>query len=235
MLYKKSLASRFFDFCNIAFMILFCISVLYPFWNVLMVSLNDQSAGSLTGLSLLPRKFTLANYIRVLSFPEIWLGYRETIIRTVVGTTLTMLVTAAGAYALAQKSFPHRTFWTVVLIIPMFFSGGLIPGYLNVKELGLIDSRWSLIFPSLVSIYNLTITRNFMMSLPQELRESAWIDGAGEFRTLFQIILPLSVPILATVTLWTLVGNWNAWFDAVIYMNDAHKMPLQVVLRRIVM
>ncbi|HCS75510.1 MAG TPA: ABC transporter permease, partial [Clostridiales bacterium] len=177
MVNKNNIGSRIFDLCNIVMMFTFCLSILYPFWNVLMVSLNDPSAGNLTGLSLLPKKFTLENYKNVLSYPEIWNGYRETIIRTVFGTCATMLFTTTSAYALAQHDLPNRKFWTVIVLIPMFFSGGLIPSYLNVKSLGLIDSRMSLILPGLVSIYNLIIMRNYIMTLPKELRESAWIDG----------------------------------------------------------
>ena len=224
-----------FDIVNYAFLAFFCLTILYPFWNLLMTSLNNPTAGSLGGLSLWAKEFTLDNYKYVLSSKYIWIGYRETLFRTVLGTSLTIICTASAAYALSKKYFPSRNFWTVIVLIPMFFSGGMIPNYLLIVKLGLIDSRFSLILPSMISVYNLIIMRNFMMSLPAELEESARIDGASEFKVFWKIVLPMSKAVLATIALWTIIGHWNAWFDAFLYIQDTEKMPLQVVLRRILL
>ena len=219
----------------VTFVTLFTVSVLYPIWNLLVTSFNDSSTGTMSGLELLPRKFTLENYARVLKSKFIWIGYRETIFRAGVGGVLSLLATAMGAYALSKKDMPHRILLTILVIIPMFFSGGLIPSYLWNVTLGLKNSRWVLILPGLVTSYNLIIMRNFFTAIPNDLEESAKIDGASQFRIFFQIILPDSKAVLATVGLWIVVGHWNAWFDAMIYMDDANKLPLQMVLRRIVL
>lgn len=232
---KKKLGDRIFNFCNSLMMILFMITILYPFWNLLVISLNSPASGKTDPFTLWPEKFTLFNYQYVMGTHYIWSGYRETIIRTVVGTFLSVLLTAIGAYVLSKKNFPNRTLWTVMILIPMFFSGGLIPTYLWNVKLGLIDNRAVLILPGLVSTFNLLIMRNFFMAIPAELEESARIDGAGSLRIFFSIIIPVSKPVFATVILWIMVGHWNSWFDATIYMRSADKMPLQVVLRRILM
>lgn len=182
-----------------------------------------------------PKKFSAFNYKYVLANKYIWTGYRETLIRTIAGTALSVTLTAMGAYVLSKKKLPNRNFWTTVVLIPMFFSGGMIPSYLWMVNLHLIDNRLVLILPGLISSYNLIIMRNFFMSVPEGLEESAMIDGAGSIRIFFSIVLPISKAVLATVALWVMVGHWNAWFDATIYIRDANKLPLQVVLRRILM
>lgn len=215
--------------------VLFSVSILFPLWNLLVTSFNDSSTGVMSGLELLPRKFTLENYKSVLQSKFIWIGYRETIFRTVVGGFLSLLCTAMGAYALSKRNMPHRAFLSFFVLIPMFFSGGLIPTYLWIVSLGLKNSRWALILPGLVGSYNLIIMRNFFKAIPDDLEESAKIDGAGQFRIFFQIILPVSKAALATVGLWIIVGHWNAWFDAMIYMDNPNRLPLQIVLRRILL
>lgn len=136
---------------------------------------------------------------------------------------------------LSKRYFPHRTFWTLFIVFTMFFSGGLIPNYLLVKELGLLDTYASMILPGLISAYNMVIIRNYFQSLPEEIEESCLIDGAGRFRIFLQFVLPLSKPILATVALWLVVGHWNSWFDVLIYISDDTKFTLQIVLRRIIL
>jgi len=139
------------------------------------------------------------------------------------------------AYPLSKKHFPHRGFWTGFIVFTMFFSGGLIPTYMVVKGLGLLNTVWALILPGLVPAYNMIIVRNYFMSISPSLEESAKLDGANDFTILLRIILPVSMPIIATVTLWTIVGHWNSWFDSMIYSQNARKQVLQVVLRRIVL
>ena len=148
---------------------------------------------------------------------------------------MSVLTTMLGAYVLSKSYVPGRKFWMLMVVIPMFFSGGLIPSYLWNVQLGLRNTRWALILPGLVSSYNLIVMRNFFQAVPKDLEESARIDGANNIRILFSIYLPVSTAVLATITLWVLVGHWNAWFDATIYINKAELYPVQVVLRRILL
>ena len=222
---------RLFTVCNTAFMVLLMISILYPFWDLLVESFNNGYANGLS--RLWPTRPTLANYAKVLGNRYIWSGYRETLIITAAGTFCSVLATMIGAYALSKESFPFRKFFTLMIVIPMFFGGGLIASYLWNVQLGLRNTRWVLFLPSLVNSYNLMVMRNFFSGVPKELEESAFIDGASNIRTLFVIYLPVSLAVIATVTLWEMVGYWNSWFTATIYINKADRFPLQVVLRRI--
>lgn len=231
---KRSLGSRMFDGFNVFVMIFLSVSIIYPFWNLLVQSLNNGYA-TVNALRFWPENFTFFNYEHVLTNRYIWSGYRETVIRTVAGTFLSVLTTMFGAYVLSKSYVPGRKFWVLMVVIPMFFSGGLIPTYLWNVQLGLRNTRWSLILPGLVSSYNLIVMRNFFQAVPKDLEESARIDGANNIRILFSIYLPVSTAVLATITLWVLVGHWNAWFDATIYINKAELYPVQVVLRRILL
>ena len=232
---KRSAGDRAFDWINYLFLALFSLTILFPFWNLFVQSVSSPDSGVVDALQMWPKKFSAFNYKYVLANKYIWTGYRETLIRTIAGTALSVTLTAMGAYVLSKKKLPNRNFWTTVVLIPMFFSGGMIPSYLWMVNLHLIDNRLVLILPGLISSYNLIIMRNFFMSVPEGLEESAMIDGAGSIRIFFSIVLPISKAVLATVALWGMVGHWNAWFDATIYIRDANKLPLQVVLRRILM
>ncbi len=216
-------------------LVLLCGSIVIAFWHLLNLSLSPSYIATKGGLLLYPKDLTFDNYARVIDNRYIWMGYRNTIIRTVFGTVLQLFFTAMGAYVLSKRFFPHRTFWTLFIVFTMFFSGGLIPNYLLVKELGLLDTYASMILPGLISAYNMVIIRNYFQSLPEEIEESCLIDGAGRFRIFLQFILPLSKPILATVALWLVVGHWNSWFDVLIYISDDTKFTLQIVLRRIIL
>ena len=216
-------------------LVLFCGSIVICFWHLLNLSLSPSYIATKGGLLLYPKDATLDNYARVIDNRYIWLGYKNTIIRTVIGTVLQLFFTSMGAYVLSKRFFPHRTFWTLFIVFTMFFSGGLIPNYLLVKELGLLNTYASMILPGLISAYNMVIIRNYFQSLPEEIEESCLIDGAGRFRIFLQFVLPLSKPILATVALWLAVGHWNSWFDVLIYISDDTKFTLQIVLRRIIL
>lgn len=230
---KQSFGDRLFDVINVLLMFLLMFSIVYPFWDLLVESLNNGYAAGLG--RLWPTKFTWFNYEKVFANRFIWSGYRETLIVTSLGTVLTMIFTIIGAYALSKENFPFRKLWTLMIVIPMFFSGGLIPSYLWNVQLGLRNTRWVLILPGLISSYNLIVMRNFFSGVPKELEESAFMDGASNIRTLVSIYLPVSLAVIATVTLWVLVAYWNAWFNATIYISKADMFPLQVVLRRIIL
>lgn len=228
----KSRWSQVFDGANAALMVFLCLAVLLPFWFLLVQSLDNVSRLS-GGLYLWPQEFTLKYYHKVLSSKYIWLGYMNTLYRVGFGTLLSLFCTSMGAYAISKKYFPHRTFWTFFMLFTMFFGGGLIPTFLWYRTLGFIDNRLVYILPGMVGVYNLVMIRNFISTIPGEMEESARLDGANDFQIYLHIILPMSKPILATVGLWLIVGNWNAWFDCLVYMRSGSKQVLQVVLRRI--
>ncbi len=223
------------DLLVYAGLILLSATILIPFLHLFNLALSPSHLATKGGLLLYPPELTFDNYMKVLASKFIWNGYRNTLIRTVAGTSIQLLFTALGAYAMSKKYFPHRTFYMFLIVFTMFFSGGLIPSYLLVKDLGLIDHYSAMILPGLVSAYNLVIMRNYFQAMPEEIEESCQIDGAGRFRIFFSIVLPLSTPILATVALWLAVGHWNSWFDVLLYIQDEEKFVLQIVLRRIIL
>ena len=223
-----------FDVICYALLILLCVTIVIPFLHLLTLSFSPSHVATASGLHLIPSELTLDNYTRVFEYRFVWTGYSNTLIRTVLGTFLQLFITSMGAYVISKKYFPHRTFWTFVIVFTMFFGGGLIPSYLLVKDLGLINNYLSLILPGLVSAFNLVIMRNFFSAIPEDFEESCMIDGAGRFTIFFRIIIPLSTPILATVGLWLVVGHWNAWFDVLLYMQKPELETLQIVLRRVI-
>jgi len=231
---SSGLTSKFnlFDICLYIFMFLFMITVLYPFWDLLMRSFSAPESAGQVGFALLPSKFSLGSYRAVFTGGNIGTNYFNTIFRTAVGTILSLLVTSLCAFGLAQKELPFRSGITFFLVFTMFFGGGMIPSYLLVKGLGLIDSIWALILPGLANVYNMIMLRNYMQSIDKSMEESAMLDGANQFTILFRIIFPVCKPILATVALWLMVGHWNAWFDAMLYTNKPGLEVLQLALQK---
>lgn len=232
---KKSIGEHIFDWANIIFMGLLAFTFVYPFWYLFAVSIADAEKASMTQIVFLPSHFSLDSYENVLSSIYVWYGFLWSIIRTVLGTVIALLLGYHYAYALSKRYLPNRKFWTTILIITMFFSGGMVPDYLLIRDLGLRNTIWALVLPGAISAYNITIMRNFLMAMPDSLEESAHLDGANDIQILYKIIFPLSLPILATVALWTAVGHWNAWFDSMIYISKPERQVLQVTLRRIVL
>ena len=231
---KASTGEKLFNVFNITVLALIGLTCLYPFLYVLSISLSTATEASREGFHLYPREVSLTSYRMVLSNPAIIAGFTNTLLRTVLGTILTLFATCVAAYPLARKEMPHRSMFTFIILFTMLFSGGMVPNYLLIKKLGLINSVWSLVLPSLVTAFNVIIVKNFFQSLPESLAESAKIDGAGEFTILTRIYIPLSKPVLATVALWTAVMHWNSWFDALLYITDEKRQVLQVMLQRIV-
>lgn len=232
---KNRHKNTIFDYFNYVILTLFAISILVPFLHLLTISLSTSTVAVQSGLHLFPKDPILVNYKKVVQSKFIWTGYKNTIIRVVLGTSLQLFFTAIGAYVLSKKYFPHRSFWTMFIVFTMFFSGGLIPTYLLVKQLKLFDTYASMILPGLISAYNMLLMRNFFMALPEELEESCQIDGGNRFVCFFRIVIPVSKPILATIALWLAVGHWNAWYDVLLYIHDSNKFVLQTVLRRIIL
>lgn len=229
---RQSHSSRFFHGINAAVLLIMALLMLYPMWDSVVVSISPAAYASKGGLKLWPAGgISFGAYEYVLSTTAVRIGYRNTVFRTVVGTAISMVIYFMAAYPLSKKALPLRRFWSLFFLIPMFFSGGLIPEYLLVKSLGLLDNIWAYILPCLMGTYNLLIVRNFISAIPDSLEESARVDGANFFVILFKIIVPLSLPVLATVALWVAVGHWNAWFDAQIYCRDKNLITLSKYLR----
>lgn len=220
-----------FDAVNSSFMVLFSFMVLYPFWQVVVLSFSDGREATTLGFHLWPDIWTIEAYRFLFSSGEIIRPYMNSVLRTVLGTLLEVLFTILAAYPLAKKELPFRGWLTTFFIIPMFFGGGLIPTYLIIRSLGLLDNFLVLVIPGAVSIFSIIIMRNYFMSLDVAMEESAMIDGAGYLTLLFRIILPVSAPVLATISLWAAVEHWNAWFDAMIYIRNRSLTVIQVIMR----
>ncbi|WNQ13270.1 carbohydrate ABC transporter permease [Paenibacillus aurantius] len=229
----RRLADKLFDIGNYTFMIGLSLLFLYPFWDLLMLSLTAPAYVDRLGLRFWAHGFNLDSYRQVFRSDIISYAYANTVFRTVVGAGLTVLVTLGAAFALSQRKLPLRNTITLYILLTMFFQGGLIPSYLNMKSLGLIGSKWSLILPSLANAWYIILARNFLMTFPKELEESAIVDGANPLQVAYRILLPLSMPIVAVIALWSAVSHWNAWFDAMIYLRDKHDYVLQLLVQKI--
>ncbi len=232
---KKSAAEHVFDALNIALMIVLMAATLYPVWHVLAASFSDSNQLLRhSGLLFFPLGFNLEAYDLVLSNPNISTGYRNTLLIVVIGTLLNLVMTIFGAYALSRKNFLPRDAIMLGIVFTMFFSGGIIPTYLVVNNwLHLGNSLLSLMIPVAVNTFNLIIMRTSFQGISESLLESAKIDGAGELRIVWQIVVPLSMPVIAVVLLYYGVQHWNSWFNAVLYIRNRELFPLQLVLREI--
>ncbi|WP_083180298.1 carbohydrate ABC transporter permease [Paenibacillus yonginensis] len=231
---RESRTDRFFLVVTYCFLALALLIVLYPVVYIISASISNPKFVSSGEMWLFPKGLTFDGYKLVLENPKIWLGYRNTILYTVLGTLLNLLLTIPSAYALSRTDLVGRKLFLGLILVTMFFSGGLIPTYLVVKDLGLVNTLWALILPTGVSVWNLIVARTFFQSsIPRELQEAAQVDGCSNTRLFVQIILPLSAPIIAVMTLFYGVNQWNSYFPALIYLNDTTKYPLQMVLRQI--
>ncbi|MHA6481221.1 carbohydrate ABC transporter permease [Paenibacillus sp. strain BS8-2] len=211
-----------------------CIIVLYPLLFVVSASISDPMSVIDGKMWLFPIDINFSGYAKVFGNPDIMRGYGNTILYTVVGTSINVLMTICAAFPLSRKDFFGRNVITGMMVFTMFFSGGLIPTFLLVKDLGLVNTMWALILPSAVGVYNIVIMRTFFQtSIPYELQEAASIDGYSHFRILLKIILPLSAPIIVVMILFYSVGHWNSYFSALIYLKDRASYPLQLILREI--
>lgn len=229
-----SLGERIFELFNILFLILLCLVTLYPFIYVLFASLSEPAwVVQQRGLIWHPSGLNLEAYRLVFDNPMITSGYLNTLFIVSVGTCLNVFMTALGAYGLSRQNVMWKNPIMFFIVFTMFFSGGLIPSYLLVTGLGMLDSLWALIIPGAVSAFNLIIMRTAFQSIPHSLEESAKLDGANDFTVMIRIILPLSMPVIAVMILFYGVGHWNSWFGAMIYLRDRELYPLQLVLREI--
>ncbi|MDI6619677.1 MAG: carbohydrate ABC transporter permease [Clostridiales bacterium] len=230
---RMSIGERIFQIVNNIFLVLLSITTLYPFLNILVYSLNEGKDAMKGGLFLWPRKFTLFNYEFVFSNGLMQNAYLITISRTILGTIFGIAITAAVAYGLSIRTLPYKKFIMFYILVPMLFNAGLIPYYLQLVNLHLVNTFWVYVIPNLFSIWNMFVMKTFFEGIPESLRESAIIDGANEVVVLFKITLPLSLPMLAALSLFTAVWHWNDWFSGAFYVNSNKLMPVQTYLEKL--
>lgn len=231
---KRRKGEIVFDACNVLLLCILSAATLYPFMHVAFASISTPAElAAHSGLLLFPRGIQWEAYKLVLNNPLIMSGYKNTLIYVVLGTTLNIIVTSLMAYALSRKGVLLRNHVMMFVVFTMFFSGGLIPSYLLIKGLGLLNTMGAIVLPGLISTMNLIIMRTYFQSIPESLEESAKLDGASDWVILVRIIIPLSMPVISVMILYYGVGHWNAWFNASIYLNKSELFPLQLVLRNI--
>ncbi|EGG31405.1 carbohydrate ABC transporter permease [Paenibacillus sp. HGF5] len=206
---------------------------LYPFWNAAVISFNSGSDTMQGGITFWPREFTLENYRVVFKDERLIDGFVISVLRTVTGTFLSIAATAIFAYGISKRELMGRNFYMVTCIVTMYFSGGLIPNYLLIRELGLMNSFWVMVVPGIISVWNMIIFRTFFKGIPPGLEESAHIDGSSNWGVFFRIVLPLSGPVIATLSLFTAVYHWNDWFAPSIYISNTDLLPIQTKLQQI--
>jgi len=236
MNYSYSVGRKVFVVCNYTFLIALSASCLFPLIHVLAISFSSSTAASSGMVKLWPVDFTLASYRFILQKPEFLRSFGVTLQRVPLGFAVNMLMTLLCAYPLSKerRDFRYRTVYAWYFVVTILFGGGLIPWFITVKETGLLDTIWGLVIPGAVPVFNVILMLNFFRGLPREIEESAFMDGAGHWRVLWRMHIPLSMPVIATVSLFTLVGHWNAWFDGLVLMNFPEKYPLSTYLQLMV-
>lgn len=212
---------------------LFVIAIIVPMIYIVVASFMDPITLQNKGITFDFSKWTLTAYERVMTNDQIWIGFKNAVIYSVVFTFVSVLITMLAAYPMSRPDFRGKKFFNVIFVITMFFGGGLIPTYLLISDMGLKNSMWAIILPGAFSVWNMIIARTYYQGIPGELREAADVDGANELTFFFKILLPVCTPIIATLSLWQFVGMWNSYFDAMIYLDESSKQPLQLVLRAI--
>ncbi|MGN1368933.1 MAG: carbohydrate ABC transporter permease [Aristaeellaceae bacterium] len=223
-----------FDVVLVVLLLVFCVIILYPFLNVVAISMSSSGAITRGDVGLLPVEPTLKGYEIVFSKSTVYVAYAWTVWYALLFTVLSVSLTACLGYSLAVPGFVLNKPISIMLLITMFFGGGTVPTYLNIKNLGLMDTTWALVLPGCVSAWNVFMYRSFFKGISHEIREAALIDGAGEMRILVSIILPLSKALIASFSLFAIVGMWNSYFSALLYIKDQARMPIQMILRSII-
>ena len=230
---KYSLGDKTFLLIGYILLGLFVLAIIVPMIYIVIASFMDPITLQNKGLTFDLEKWTLTAYERVISNAQIWVGFKNSILYSVIFTFLSVFITMLCAYPMSLEEFKGRKFFNTIFMITMFFGGGLIPTYLLISKMGLLDSMWAVILPGTFSVWNMIIARTYYRGIPAELREAAEVDGANELTFFFKILLPVCAPVIAVLCLWQFVGMWNSYFDAMIYLNSASKQPLQLVLRSI--
>lgn len=221
-----------FDIVLTLILLLLVAIFIYPLWYILVAAFSDPLDVVKDPLMMVPKQITLYNFNMLLSSSTVWLGYRNTLMYVALGTCINVALTILTGYALAQPELPARRQFNFMIVLTLFFSGGMIPEYLLVKNLGMLNTVWAIVLPGAIATYNLMITRTYLIQqIPRDLTEAAEVDGSGEYRTFFTIILPLSKPIIAVIALFYASGHWNSFFSALIYLQNRELYPLQLFLR----
>ena len=212
---------------------LFLVAIIVPMIYIIFASFVDPVTLQNKGLTFDFTKWTTTAYTRVLENKQIWVGFGNALLYSVLFTIISVVVTLLAAYPMSRADFKGKGFFNTIFVITMFFGGGLIPTYLLISKLGMLDTIWAILIPGAFSVWNMIIARTYYMGIPRDLQEAAEVDGATEMVYFFKILLPVCTPIIATIAMWQFVGMWNSYFDAMIYLNSASKQPLQLVLRSI--
>ena len=231
---KDTLGDKVFHIITYIILGLLALIVLYPVYFIVIASISDPDAVLAGKVVLYPVDITFSGYEKILDRTDVWQGYYNTIVYTVATVVLSLVVTVPAGWALSRNTLPGKKFWMIYFIIPMFFGGGLIPFYNVMSNLGLVNSPWAVILPAILSVWNLFMTKTFFASsVPEGLIEAATIDGAGHFQTFFMVVIPLAKAIIAVMALYYAVGQWNSYFNAMIFLQDESMYPLQLVLKEI--
>ena len=212
---------------------LFIVAIILPVVYIILASFVDPITLQNSGLTFDFSKWTLMAYERVMSNKQIWTGFRNALFYSIAFTAISTVITLLAAYPMSRSDFKGRGFFNLLFVITMYFGGGPIPTYLLISDLGMLDTIWAILIPPAFSVWNMIVARTYYLGIPKDLQEAAEIDGASEMVYFFQILLPVCMPIIATIAMWQFVGMWNSYFDAMIYLNDETKKPLQLVLRSI--
>ncbi|MBP1996609.1 carbohydrate ABC transporter permease [Paenibacillus eucommiae] len=231
---RKTVSDRLFDFFNVTLFILVLLLIMYPMYFILIASVSDPVAINAGKVWLWPVDFNWKGYETIFMERSIWMGYKNSLVYAILGAAFSTALTISGGYALSRKDLVGRTPIMLFILFTMFFQGGLIPSYILIKNLGMLDTIWAMVIPGAVSAFLLIITRTFFQqSIPDELLEASMMDGCNNTRFFFRIVLPLSLPIIAVIALFNAVGQWNSYFKALIYITNEDLQPLQIILRRI--
>lgn len=230
---KYSMGDKIFLLTGYILLGLFVLAIIGPMVYIVIASFMDPITLQNKGIVFDFEKWTLTAYERVMTNKQIWIGFRNAVVYSVLYSFISLLVTMLCAYPMSRDDFKGKKIFNTIFIITMFFGGGLIPTYLLISNMGLLDSMWAVILPNCFSVWNMIIARTYYKGIPNELREAADVDGASELVYFFRILLPVCMPLIAVLVLWQFVGMWNSYFDAMIYLNSSSKQPLQLVLRAI--
>ncbi|KQY83016.1 ABC transporter permease [Paenibacillus sp. Root52] len=235
-MYHKTKSYRVFNVINICFLLLVAIMCIVPMIHVLAVSFSNKAAADANLVSLWPVGFSLEAYKKTMNNPIFLNSLWISLLRTVIGTAITLLITFLAAYPLSKENseFKGRTIYSWIFVFSMIFNGGLVPFYMVIQKIGLMDSFWVLVLPGAVNTFLVILMLNFFRGIPKELEEAALMDGANHFRTLFSIFLPISMPSIATIALFSMVFHWNSWFDGLLYMNNAKDYPLATFMQTVI-
>ena len=228
---RRSAGSVVFDTLNIVFLCALAFTTIYPFWDKLVVSVSSLKGYLASSIHLWPSEWSVEGCKYMFSNPTLWTSYGNTLFITVVGTMINMVITIMTSYVLSKNYLRGHRVLTFLCVFTMMFSGGIIPTYMVIKDVGLLNKIWAMIIPTAINTYNMIILRNFFSAMPRELEESATLDGCTEVGVLFRIVLPVSIPAITTVTLFYAVDHWNDFFSAIMYINKQSNWPLQLFLR----